>query len=127
VCRDAIKALERAVDVRQATLSSEENTKFVLRKKVPVEMVFRGGIHTSFDAQLDIATPPGFSPYPELGDRVVSLVAEGVPFGLRGTVIAIHTTSAFVEVRMCIFLILHILLCVCVYTQLRGFVPSCVY
>ena len=34
---------------------------------------------------------------PRLGDRVVNLHATGVPFGLRGTVVAIHTNTGYVE------------------------------
>ena len=38
---------------------------------------------------------------PELGDRVANLCANGVPFGARGTVVAIHdATEGCVEVLL---------------------------
>jgi ribosomal protein L35AE/L33A len=33
-----------------------------------------------------------------LGDRVVSLNSQGVPFGLKGTVITVHEHTGYVEV-----------------------------
>ena len=37
---------------------------------------------------------------PELGDRVVNLYATGVPFGLRGTIVAIHSNTGYTEVNI---------------------------
>ena len=31
---------------------------------------------------------------PELGDRIVNICADGIPFGARGTVVAIHEASS---------------------------------
>jgi hypothetical protein len=36
---------------------------------------------------------------PRLGDRIINLTCPGVPFGLRGTVVTIHSSTKFVEVR----------------------------
>lgn len=36
---------------------------------------------------------------PKLGDRIVNLYATGVPFGLRGTIVAIHSNTGYAEVR----------------------------
>ena len=36
--------------------------------------------------------------YPELGDRVLSVQDISAPFGLRGTIIAVHYHSSTVEV-----------------------------
>jgi hypothetical protein len=38
------------------------------------------------------------SSQPKLGDRIVNLNSPGVPFGLRGTVVAIHKATGYVEV-----------------------------
>jgi Xrn1 SH3-like domain len=35
---------------------------------------------------------------PKLGDRIVNLYATGVPFGLRGTIVAIHSNTGYAEV-----------------------------
>lgn len=37
---------------------------------------------------------------PQLGDRVVNLYATGVPFGLRGTIVAIHSNTGYTEVNI---------------------------
>mmetsp|Transcript_20065 Transcript_20065/g.28834 ORF Transcript_20065/g.28834 Transcript_20065/m.28834 type:complete len:1503 (+) Transcript_20065:75-4583(+) len=92
--KDAIRAVERAVDVRRSA-EGNQAAKIVLRRNVPVETLFRDGIYRPFDAPLDMING---NASPELGDRVINLVSSGVPFGLKGTVIAIHSSSSYVEV-----------------------------
>jgi hypothetical protein len=99
--RDGIRAIERAVDVRTSALASEEGIggqvpQKVIKKKIPLHAVFKEGMFGPYDAPLE-GLNEEFGP-PELGDRVVNLVANAVPFGLKGTVIAVHTSSAYVEV-----------------------------
>ena len=99
--RDGIRAIERAVDVRRSALASEEGVdgqhpQRVVKKKVPLQAIFREGMFGPYDAPLQ-GLNDAYGP-PELGDRVVNLVASAVPFGLKGTVIAIHASSAYVEV-----------------------------
>lgn len=45
---------------------------------------------------------------PQLGDRVVNLYATGVPFGLRGTIVAIHSNTGYTEVNILRFKFLNI-------------------
>lgn len=81
----------------------------VVKKKVPLQTIFKEGMFGPFDAPLE-GLNDEFGP-PELGDRVVNLVASAVPFGLKGTVIAIHSSSAYVEVHpfpvLCAILLHH--------------------
>eukprot|EP00604_Paraphysomonas_vestita_P004311 CAMPEP_0174825532 /NCGR_PEP_ID=MMETSP1107-20130205/42851_1 /TAXON_ID=36770 /ORGANISM="Paraphysomonas vestita, Strain GFlagA" /LENGTH=807 /DNA_ID=CAMNT_0016057237 /DNA_START=2410 /DNA_END=4834 /DNA_ORIENTATION=- len=95
--KDAIHAVERAVDVRVSRFTSEEGQqeiKKVVKRNVPVEVLFRDQLYGPFDTPLTSINP---NP-PELGDRVINLVATGVPFGLKGTVITIHSGTGYVEV-----------------------------
>ena len=101
MCRDGIRAIERAVNVCRNALASEDgvdgqHAQRVVKKKVPLQTIFREGIFGTYDAPLQ-GLNDAYDP-PELGDRVVNLVASAVPFGLKGTVIAIHASSAYVEV-----------------------------
>ena len=107
--KEAIRAVERAADVLVSNLQNPENCKKIIRKGVPVASLFRGDDYSPYDCPLQLdgqntdisdSNPPvnAAQALPELGDRVVNLVASGVPFGLRGTVIGIHSASAYVEV-----------------------------
>ena len=107
--KDAIRAVERASDVLVSNLQQPENCKKIIRKGVPVSSLYRGDDHSPYDSPLELegqntetsASNPLASAtqaLPELGDRVINLVASGVPFGLRGTVVGIHSASAYVEV-----------------------------
>ena len=90
--KDAMKAIERASDVRTSYLAACGPTLTVI-KKVPVENLYRGNITTPSDAPASYNGPEA----PRLGDRVVNLHATGVPFGLKGTVVAIHSNTGYVE------------------------------
>lgn len=89
--------MERAVDVRVSHFATEEGQsqiQKVVKKNVPVEVLFRDQPFSPYDTPLtSINSDP-----PELGDRVMNLIATGVPFGLKGTVITIHSGTGYVEV-----------------------------
>jgi len=91
--QSAMAAVQRAADVRVAA-HSEEMVK-ESNVKVPSSALYRECSTTA----TDIFRPSDDSP--ELGDRIVNLCANGVPFGSRGTVVGIHSvTSGCVEVIM---------------------------
>jgi len=60
---------------------------------VPVEDIFRG----DYCSMCDITRSQNKTP-PVLGDRIVNLTTIGVPFGLKGTVVSIHSSTGFIEV-----------------------------
>jgi Xrn1 SH3-like domain len=94
--REAITAIERAADVRTSFIAAPANHKDILVKDIAVDQLFRAELCSANDAPLQYnATPP------RLGDRVVNLTATGVPFGLRGTVVVIHSSTEYVEVSSC--------------------------
>ena len=98
--KDAIKAVERAADVRTTTLKSSEYTPVVM-KNVPVDELYWPDNFSSYDAPLTYNCDPKFKNAlikPKLGDRVVNLNSQGVPFGLKGTVVTIHENTGYVEV-----------------------------
>lgn len=96
---EAAAAVQKAADVRSLALRKKGYPKESLIK-VPGSALYREGSTGATDVLLvtDINNGEG----PELGDRIVNLCADGVPFGLRGTVIGIHeaATSGSVEVVM---------------------------
>ncbi|MFM9984187.1 MAG: hypothetical protein ACKVOK_03095 [Flavobacteriales bacterium] len=96
---EAAAAVQKAADVRSLVLRKRGYPKEILIK-VPGSALYREGSTGATDVLLasDINNGEG----PELGDRIVNLCADGVPFGLRGTVIGIHeaATSGSVEVVM---------------------------
>lgn len=66
----------------------------VVAHGMPSDMLFRGDIYAPSDM------PPLLNnPLPCLGYRVITISAASVPFGLKGTIIAIHANSGFAEVR----------------------------
>jgi Exoribonuclease Xrn1 D1 domain/Xrn1 SH3-like domain len=96
---EAAAAVQKAADVRSLALKKKGYPKETLIK-VPGSALYREGSTGATDVLL--ATDINNGEGPELGDRVVNLCADGVPFGLRGTVIGIHeaATSGSVEVVM---------------------------
>ena len=90
--KEAVRAIERAGDVRTAYLAASEK-KIVRVNQVPVEALYRGDTHVPTDVPLAMNTTA-----PRLGDRVVNLNATGIPFGQRGTVVAVHSSTGYVEV-----------------------------
>mmetsp|Transcript_9545 Transcript_9545/g.21532 ORF Transcript_9545/g.21532 Transcript_9545/m.21532 type:complete len:1579 (+) Transcript_9545:123-4859(+) len=94
----AVHAVQRAADVRSSTLETNGAVK-ESNVKVPPSALYREGSTAATD--LLLASEHSVSAPPELGDRVANLCANGVPFGARGTVVAIHDPSeGCVEVVM---------------------------
>lgn len=87
-------AVERAADVQTAKRKTSSEQAVVKVKGVPVENVFCAAHRTVGDVALTYNQLE-----PRLGDRVVNLTCPGVPFGLKGTVVTIHSNTKFVEVR----------------------------
>jgi 5'-3' exoribonuclease 1 len=82
----AIAAVQRAAEVRLATLQQAEALQESVLK-LPTEALYREGSRSATDI---LAIPGANNVAPQLGDRVVNLCANGVPFGVRGTVVAVH-------------------------------------
>lgn len=94
----AVHAVQRAADVRTANLEKDDAIK-ESNVKVPASAIYREGSTAATDVLL--ASEHSVSAPPELGDRVANLCANGVPFGARGTVVAIHDAKeGCVEVVM---------------------------
>jgi len=83
----AVHAVQRAADVRAANLEKDGAVK-ESNVKVPASAIYRERSTAATDVLL--ASEHSVSAPPELGDRVANLCANGVPFGARGTVVAIH-------------------------------------
>jgi 5'-3' exoribonuclease 1 len=96
---EATAAVQKAADIRSLALKKKGYPKESLIK-VPGIALYCEGSTGATDVLLvtDINDGEG----PELGDRIVNLCADGVPFGARGTVIGTHeaATSGSVEVVM---------------------------
>lgn len=91
----AVAAVQRAADVRVASLEQNTDTK-ELNVKIPASALYREGSTSATDV-LQVQD----SSSPELGDRIVNLCANGLPFGARGTVVGIHAEkTGCVEVVM---------------------------
>lgn len=92
---NAVAAVQRAADVRNAIIEQKGEEKEV-NIKIPPSALYREGSTGATDVlqQSDTSTP-------ELGDRIVNLCANGLPFGARGTVVGIHDEkTGCVEVVM---------------------------
>lgn len=90
---EAMKEIESTADTIRKQIASTGGLKTWVEKGIPIETLFKGDSHSTYDAPLQYNNTPA-----KLGDRVVSLTAIGVPFGLKGTVIALHMSTGFVEV-----------------------------
>lgn len=96
---EAVAAVQKAADVRSLALKKKGYPKESLIK-IPAAALYREGATGATDVIL--ASDLG-NDRPELGDRIVNLCADGIPFGARGTVVAVHessTTAGCVEVVM---------------------------
>eukprot|EP00605_Chrysophyceae_sp_TOSAG23-4_P002224 GSChrysophyteH1.ASY1.ANO1.2467.1 assembled CDS len=91
--KPAIRAIERAADVRTAYLAACDGGEKITLSNVPLDALYREGFYAATEH-------PGTlnSTAPRLGDRVVNISSTGVPFGLRGTVITIHEATGYVDV-----------------------------
>ena len=96
---EATVAVQKAADVRSLALKKKGYPK-ESQVKVPGSALYREASTSATDVIL--ATDINDGEGPEIGDRVVNLCADGVPFGARGTVIGIHeaATSGSVEIVM---------------------------
>jgi len=83
----AVHAVQRAADVRAANLEKDGAVK-ESNVKIPASAIYMERSTAATDVLL--ASEHSVSAPPELGDRVANLCANGVPFGARGTVVAIH-------------------------------------
>jgi 5'-3' exoribonuclease 1 len=96
---DAVAAVQKAADVRSLALKKRGFPKESLIK-IPGSALYREGSTGATDVLL--TSDLNHNQAPELGDRIVNLCADGVPFGARGTVVGIHeaATTGSVEVVM---------------------------
>lgn len=94
-------AVERAADIITSINNGSNNTATgngmtrVVVRNIPIEKVYCNVHRSEHDTALEYNLHA-----PELGDRVVNLAAAGVPLGLRGTVVAIHHATRFVDVSV---------------------------
>ena len=95
ICRDAVAAIEMASAERAIANTTAVNSAIpVVAHGMPSDLLFRGDIYAPSDM------PPLLdNPAPCLGYRVITISATSVPFGLKGTIIAIHANSGFAEVK----------------------------
>ena len=96
MCNDAVAAVEKVAAERLAAEASNTvKSAPVVAHGLPTDLLFRGDIYAATDV------PPVFEnpKYPRLGFRVVNVTSQVVPFGYKGTVVSIHGSSGFVEVR----------------------------
>lgn len=95
--KQAVAALEQASNVRQEIAA--KNASEIIVKGMQAENVFRANPSENHDISSisNSSNRKGVSK-PRLGDRVVNLTARSVPFGIRGTVVAIHPGSGCVEI-----------------------------
>mmetsp|Transcript_39060 Transcript_39060/g.87348 ORF Transcript_39060/g.87348 Transcript_39060/m.87348 type:complete len:1924 (+) Transcript_39060:98-5869(+) len=94
---DAVKAIQKAADARQAALGAKQGElRFEVLHGLPLECL---ALAPSPNGQRDVKANynQAMDP-PVLGDRCLNAHDSGVPFGLRGTVVAIHFHSSAVEV-----------------------------
>jgi hypothetical protein len=96
---DAVAAVQKAADVRSLALKKRGFPQESLIK-IPGSALYREGSTGATDVLS--ASDLNNSDAPQLGDRVVNLCADGIPFGTRGTVVGVHqaTTTGSVEVVM---------------------------
>jgi hypothetical protein len=87
-------AVEKAGDVRTKYLKEVSPPLAKLVHGVLPTDLYRYSISSQFDAPLIMNKGK-----PVLGDRVVNVSSNGIPFGLKGTVVSIHFHTKYVEVK----------------------------
>ncbi|KAL7557528.1 hypothetical protein ACA910_019310 [Epithemia clementina (nom. ined.)] len=98
---EAVAAVQKASAVRSLALKKKGFPKESIIK-IPGAALYREGSTGATDVLLASDLNHG-DESPNLGDRIINLAADGIPFGLRGTVVAIHeasSTTGSVEVVM---------------------------
>ena len=91
----AINAVQRTADVRASEIELGSKIKDA-NIKIPSSALYREGSTAATDV-----LHAQDNDEPELGDRVVNLCGNGIPFGARGTVVGINDYSTgYVEVVM---------------------------
>jgi hypothetical protein len=96
---EAIQAVQKAADIRVLAMKKAGAKLVESLVKVPPSALYLEGSTTATDILL--SSDFNGDDIPELGDRVVNLCANGIPFGVRGTVVGIHDpSSGCVEVVM---------------------------
>ena len=85
LCPSAIMAIQRATEIRNCQTESIDEVL-----KIQPSTLYREGSTGATDVMpfFNGSTPPN------LGDRIVSLCANGIPFGAKGTVAAVHKSSS---------------------------------
>lgn len=95
---EAVKAVQKAADVRSEAQKKSSTTKELLVKIPPAALYREASVGPTDVVQ---ASDLNNNESPELGDRIANLCANGVPFGARGTVVGIHDPqTGCVEVVM---------------------------
>jgi 5'-3' exoribonuclease 1 len=97
--REAVTKVEKYAAIRNLALQKKGYPKESLIK-IPGSALYREGSIGATDVLL--AADLNNSEAPQLGDRIVNLCVDGIPFGAKGTVIGIHeaATTGCVEVVM---------------------------
>lgn len=95
MCKAACQAVQTASETQRT--KSLQNGKVVRLKDVPMHLLFFGDfIGTANEGEYGAGTDQVVDW--ELGSRVVNIRSSFVPFGMRGTIIALHPTTGTVEV-----------------------------
>ena len=97
LCTEAVKAVERAADKFWSLLSTLSPDKVTENIRID-HLICNANVFNPSDAPLNLNKVP-----PVLGDRIVNLSSIGVPFGLKGTVVGIHSHTGYIDVGGRIF------------------------
>ena len=91
--KPAVRALEKAADLRAAQINSAPTEQRILDDLKPEQLYRADGIVQATEIRWETSNG-----VPRLGDRILALRSPTMPFGLRGTVSAFHADSKCVEV-----------------------------
>ena len=95
MCRAACQAVQTTAEVQRA--KANDGKKIVRLVDVPLHLLFFGDF-TGTANEGDHGAGTDQVVEWNLGDRVVNIRSSFVPFGLRGTIVALHPTTGTVEV-----------------------------
>ena len=88
---EAVAEVQKAADIRTLALKKRGNPHETLLKVPGSALYGEGSIGATDVIQ---AADLNENSIPELGDRIVNISADVIPFGARGTVVAIHEASS---------------------------------